>query len=340
MIKRIGWACKYVHPDQSLSRKQLAEVEQPMNTRSTTLRWLSNQTPATAEQRMWEIAQHNVASALRLVEYAGAMVPERRMVRLSSDLCPMYTHPSWATWWQKADVQAMVQQEFAKIGEAARRLDVRLSFHPGQFVALASDRPDVVTRSIAEFEYHADMIRWMGYGKKFQDFKCNVHISGKQGPAGIKAALKLMTPEARNCITIENAEYTWGIDASLELAKDCALVLDVHHHLLNSIGEYIQPTDNRVHRMWESWRGVRPVIHYSISREAFIGNTPGLPDIHQMVTSKQANISSLRAHSDWYPNAACNDWILEFWQHADIVCEAKQKNLAAQQLYNYSQGIV
>ena len=52
--------------------------------------------------------------------------------------------------------------------------------HPGQFVVLASVTPDIVERSIAEFEYHANLIRWMGYGKVFQDFKCNVHISGKQ----------------------------------------------------------------------------------------------------------------------------------------------------------------
>jgi UV DNA damage repair endonuclease len=95
---------------------------------------------------------------------------------------------------------------------------VRLSFHPGQFCVLASESNEIVERSIEEFEYHADMARWMGYGKTFQDFKINVHISGRKGPAGIQSALKRLSPEARNCITIENDEMTWGIDASLELA--------------------------------------------------------------------------------------------------------------------------
>jgi UV DNA damage endonuclease len=41
---------------------------------------------------------------------------------------------------------------------------------------LASENPGIVDRSILEFEYHADLARWMGYGKTFQDFKINVHI--------------------------------------------------------------------------------------------------------------------------------------------------------------------
>ena len=126
---------------------------------------------------------------------------------------------------------------------------------------LASDNDDIVERSIEEFEYHVDMVRWMGFGRTFQDFKVNVHISGRQGPAGIKAVLGRLSPEARNCITIENDENKWGLEASLELANDVALVLDIHHHWVNS-GEYIEPNDDRCSRIIDSWRGIRPALHY------------------------------------------------------------------------------
>ncbi|MCQ6458593.1 hypothetical protein, partial [Vibrio parahaemolyticus] len=84
------------------------------------------------------------------------------------------------------DVQATCEIEFAKIGNIARQQDVKLSFHPGQFTVLASDNPDVVNRSIDEFEYHTDMARMMGYGDRFHSdgFKINVHISGRNGPRG------------------------------------------------------------------------------------------------------------------------------------------------------------
>jgi UV DNA damage repair endonuclease len=220
----------------------------------------------------------------------------------------------------------------SSIGQVARANDIRLSFHPGQFCVLASDRGDVVDNSIVEFEYHCDIIRYLGYGKQFQDFKCNVHISGKQGPEGIRKALKLLSPEARNCLTIENAEYTWGLDASLELVKDCALVLDVHHHWIAS-GEYIQANDPRIQQIITSWRGVRPAMHYSVSREMVLPefDSEMLPNLAEL-KSKGFTSAKLRAHSDYYWNNAVNNWAASHSVWADIMCEAKQKNLASVQL--------
>jgi UV DNA damage endonuclease len=172
----------------------------------------------------------------------------------------------------------------------------------------------------------------MGYGRSFQDFKCNVHVGGKLGPDGIKAAMRRLSPEARNCLTIENAEFTWGLDASLELVDTCALVLDIHHHWINS-GEYIEPTDPRFKRVCDSWRGVRPVIHYSVSREDCLAeHDPSTkPDLRQL-KALGFTAAKLRAHSDYYWNSAVNTWALTFSPVADIMCESKQKNLASTQL--------
>jgi hypothetical protein len=178
------------------------------------------------------------------------------------------------------------------------------------------------------------MVRWMGFGQKFQDFKINVHISGKRGPAGIRDALKRLSPEARNCITIENDENVWGIDSSLELADDCALVLDLHHHWIRT-GEYIQATDPRLLRIIDSWRGVRPALHYSVSREDYLVNfdTTVMPD-HRLLLEDGYKKQKLRAHSDFYWNQAANDWALSFWDQFDIQCESKSKNLGSEQVYN------
>jgi UV DNA damage endonuclease len=270
----------------------------------------------------------------KLIERVATLPANRRMVRLGSEMLQGYTEKDWIGWWQQKDVQAHLEKIFAPIGETARRLDVRLSFHPGQFCVLASENPGIVERSIEEFEYHADMARWMGYGKSFQDFKINVHISGKRGPAGIIDTLGRLSPEARNCITIENDENSWGIDASLELAEHCALVLDIHHHWIRT-GDYIQPTDDRVLRIVDSWRGVRPAMHYSVSREDYlVDHTADVAPNYAELLESGHKKQKLRAHSDFYWNQATTDWALSFWDQFDIQCESKGKNLASEQVYN------
>jgi UV DNA damage endonuclease len=175
----------------------------------------------------------------------------------------------------------------------------------------------------------------LGYGKRFQDFKCNVHISGRKGPQGIIDALKRLSPEARNTITIENDENKWGLEHSLELVDHCALVLDIHHHWCRE-GEYIRPTDDRYKRVIDSWRSVRPAIHYSYSRAEWVDHIDNeLPNMQTLLESGYKK-AKLRAHSDWYPNAAANEWALEFLEYADIMCESKMKNLASIELYKYS----
>ena len=335
-IQRIGFACKYMHPDQTQKKKILEEIQRPLNTKSTTVQWLNRQTREVAEQRLWDIMVHNIQSYYNLIEYVGGLPNELRMVRLGSDVLPVYTQRDWAYYWRLPDVRNYCETKLARVGALARSLDVRLSMHPGQFTVLASDTPDIVDRSIEEFEYHTDVIRYMGYGRHFQDFKCNVHISGRNGPAGIKASLKRLSPEARNVITIENDENKWGIEHSLELADDLALVLDLHHTWCRE-GEYLSPNDDRFKRIVDSWRGVRPAIHYSYSRdtalpEGFAHDTmPNFPALLEAGHKK----AKLRAHSDWYPNQTVNEYALSFLEHADIMCESKMKNLASIKLYEF-----
>jgi UV DNA damage endonuclease len=335
MIKRIGFACKWLNDPAECGGMKVNAVDRDLNGRSTTMRWLREH-PAEAEQRQWDIMNHNTAAAVRLIERVATLPAERRMVRLGSEMLQGYTEKDWQSWWQQADVQAHCERIFAPIGETARRLDVRLSFHPGQFCVLASENDNIVARSIEEFEYHATMARWMGYGRSFQDFKINVHISGKRGPAGIRAALQRLSPEARNCITIENDEMSWGIDASLELANDLALVLDLHHNWIRT-GEYIDHTDDRIKRICDSWRGVRPVVHYSTSREdVIVGHTPNTKPNLDTLLAEGYKKQKLRAHSDFAWNTESNAWALSHWAWADIMVEAKGKNLASQQLYEQS----
>ena len=327
--KKIGFACKWIDTPEQVNGIKSTDPAKELNTGTTTVAWLNRQTREVAEQRLWDLMVHNIQSIHKLVERVGNLDESLRMVRLSSDILPVYTERNWSYFWRRSDVRDFCSTAFAKVGDVARSRGVRCSFHPGQFTVLASNNPTIVDRSIEEFEYHADMARWMGYGQQFQDFKINVHISGRLGPQGIKDVLGRLSPEARNCITIENDEMCWGIDASLELAEHCALVLDIHHHWIRT-GDYIQASDDQVKRVIDSWRGQRPVIHYSLSREDYLidHDTTQAPNYGLLLESGYKK-SKLRAHSDFYWNSASNDWALTFLDQFDIMCESKGKNLAS-----------
>jgi UV DNA damage endonuclease len=110
-------------------------------------------------------------------------------------------------------------------------------------------------------------------------------------------------------------------------------VLDIHHHWVKT-GEYISHNDHRVKMVLESWRGVRPTMHYSVTKEDYLPDhptdvRPNLESLLQQGYKKQ----KLRAHSDYYWNSAVNEWAIQFWPDFDIMCESKAKNLASIKFY-------
>ena len=339
MTKRIGFACKWIDHAGQVNGIDAKDDAKKYNTGGTTVAWLNRQSKDVAEQKLWDIMASNIESTRLLVERVGQLDQNLRMVRLSSDMLPVYTQSDWSYFWRRVDVREYCERNLLAIGDSARRSNTRLSFHPGQFTVLASINPGIVDRSIDEFEYHADLARWMGFGKTFQDFKINVHISGKEGPDGIRRAHARLSPEARNCITIENEENAWGLDDCLTISDLVPIVLDVHHHWIKT-SNYIQPTDPRVDSVVQSWRGVRPTMHYSVSREDYlVDHDTSVKPEYATLLENGFKKQKLRAHSDFYWNQPVNEWALSFLNQFDIMCESKGKNLASFALHKQAKQL-
>ncbi|MDO7898362.1 UV DNA damage repair endonuclease UvsE [Pseudomonas citrulli] len=326
---RIGFACQYRHPERGLSTGELKGIESPFNPRTTTLRWMDGVSAQVARDKLVEVVTHNLDAQLRLIAYVAELPPTLRMLRLSSDLLPFYSHPKVHGFYLDPAIQRQLEKGFASMGGLARARDIRLSFHPGQYCVLGSDKPAVVENSIAEFEYHADMIRMMGYGRRFQDFKCNVHIAGRLGGEGIRAIWQRLSEVARHCITFENDEKTYGVDDCLQLADLAPVVLDIHHCWIHE-NDYLAPDSPRVDRIIESWRGVRPTMHYSQPPERL--QALGFDADHKLEMAALLAVVSKRdlyGHSARMWNHWTNAYARQFMDRFDIMLEAKDKNLAA-----------
>ncbi|WP_312756810.1 UV damage endonuclease UvsE [Pantoea brenneri] len=314
---KLGFACKYLNHDG----KQFFPF------RATTRKRFLSLPHDQRNQLIYEISVTNLNQLYLTLEQLATLPEPLRMMRIGSDLLPLYTVPEATSLF--AAFLPELHPLFARCGELARAHQIRLSFHPGQYTVLASDNPDVVSRALEDVEYHTLCACLMGYGQRFQDFKINIHMNGKAGFDGFKRSFGQLSEEARRMLTVENDEISCSLDDVLQAAALCPVVLDIHHHWVKE-NQFIQPDDARIAAIIASWRGVRPVLHYSISQEGMIP-PQGWPDQQQLGVSK----SKLRAHSDYYFNDTLNDWALSF-QDFDIMCEVKMKNLAREQLYQWA----
>lgn len=314
---KLGFACKYLNHDG----KQFFPF------RATTRKRFLSLPHDQRNQLIYEISVTNLNQLYLTLEQLATLPEPLRMMRIGSDLLPLYTVPEATSLF--AAFLPELHPLFARCGELARAHQIRLSFHPGQYTVLASDNPDVVSRALEDVEYHTLCACLMGYGQRFQDFKINIHMNGKAGFDGFKRSFGQLSEEARRMLTVENDEISCSLDDVLQAAALCPVVLDIHHHWVKE-NQFIQPDDARIAAIIASWRGVRPVLHYSISQEGIIP-PQGWPDQQQLGVSK----SKLRAHSDYYFNDTLNDWALSF-QDFDIMCEVKMKNLAREPLYQWA----
>lgn len=314
---KLGFACKYLNHDG----KQFFPF------RATTRKRFLSLPHDQRNQLIYEISVTNLNQLYLTLEQLATLPEPLRMMRIGSDLLPLYTVPEATSLF--AAFLPELHPLFARCGELARAHQIRLSFHPGQYTVLASDNPDVVSRALEDVEYHTLCACLMGYGQRCQDFKINIHMNGKAGFDGFKRSFGQLSEEARRMLTVENDEISCSLDDVLQAAALCPVVLDIHHHWVKE-NQFIQPDDARIAAIIASWRGVRPVLHYSISQEGIIP-PQGWPDQQQLGVSK----SKLRAHSDYYFNDTLNDWALSF-QDFDIMCEVKMKNLAREQLYQWA----
>ena len=165
VIPKIGFACKYIDLPEQVNGIKPTDDCKKYNTGTTTVAWLNRQSKAAAEEKLWSLMKTNIYAVKKLVEKVGSLNANCRMVRISSDILPCYTHADWSYFWQRADVVQYAERAFSQVGDIARRDNVRLSMHPGQFCCIASDNDGIIARSIEELEYHANIAKWLGFAK-------------------------------------------------------------------------------------------------------------------------------------------------------------------------------
>jgi UV DNA damage endonuclease len=188
------------------------------------------------------------------------------MYRMSSDLAPYATHPDMP---QFHNMVAESDAELAAFGQRARAMDLRLSFHPSQFVLLNSPDPELTAKSIWDLASQAEMLDRMGLGP---EAVMVTHVGGTYDDRAASRARWIkgyeQCPEpVRRRLVLENDDIRFSAADVLWIHERCGvpLILDYQHFwCLNPEGLDLRDALERVVRSWPE--GVRPKIHFSSPR--------------------------------------------------------------------------
>ena len=188
------------------------------------------------------------------------------MYRMSSDLAPYVTHPDLPQFHGQIRECAL---ELRELGARARRMDLRLSFHPSQFVVLNSPDPSLVAKSVADLTAQAEMLDCMELGP---EAVVVIHVGGVYGDKVSSRDRWVATfaglPEVvRRRLVLENDDTRFSAADILDIHERTGvpLVFDYQHHWCNNPEDLeIGPTLARCIASWP--HRVRPKVHFSSPR--------------------------------------------------------------------------
>jgi UV DNA damage endonuclease len=247
-----------------------------------------------------------------------------RMYRISSNLAPYATHPDLPQFHGQIDE---CREELARVGAKARDLDIRLSFHPGQYTVLNSPRVDVAEAAARDVVYQADLLDALGCGP---EARIVIHVGGVYGDraAAIDRFVEryaALPEHAQERLVVENDEISYSVVDTLAIHErtGVSLVWDILHHRINNPAGL--PDVEVCRRCLATWpAGQVPKIHYSSERVA-------QPPVEQMADGEARAKRSGRPgqHDDWIDG----DDFITFMTgmgdtRFDVMLEAKQKDLA------------
>ncbi|MHA1904741.1 MAG: UV DNA damage repair endonuclease UvsE [Candidatus Thorarchaeota archaeon] len=180
--------------------------------------------------------------------------------RITSDLVPFASHPICEYDWQ-----SHFTKKLARIGRYSKRAGIRLSMHPGQYNVLNSPNERVLTNTISELEYHADILDLIGADKSA---KIQIHVGGMyddkvQAMDRFLSNFDELDRKVSRRLVIENDERIYSVLDCLSLNENAGIpvVLDTLHHEANNSGLEIKEAIELTSRTWKD--DGPPIVDYS-----------------------------------------------------------------------------
>ena len=256
-------------------------LDAPIRFRTATHRYVSGLDPDARRDYLAAIARDNAAALAAAVERCAEL--GIGAFRINSQILPLATHP--VTGYTLAeldpgDVDA-IERAFVAVRPLAVARQVRLSFHPDQFVVLNSERDGVREASVAELEFQCRVAELVGADT------VTLHVGGAAGgkPAALdrlRRTLDGLSPRARARLAFENDDRLFTVEDLLPLCREAGLglVYDSHHHRCNPDALDVEEASLRAAETWAvrdpaaGFAAREPYFHVSSPRDGWDARNP------------------------------------------------------------------
>jgi UV DNA damage endonuclease len=233
------------------------------------------------DTRRWQKNPHLKCSLELLDKVLDYLKSEKLdMYRLSSDIAPYATHPDLP---QFHSMVADSDAELRAFGAKAKAYDIRLSFHPSQYVLLNAPNPELTKKSIWDLSSQAEMLDRM----ELDDEAVMItHVGGVYDDREASRARWIdgwnACPEhVQRRLVLENDDIRFSAADVLWIHERTGvrLIFDYQHMwCLNPERLDMRDTLERFLATWPAGRG-RPKMHFSSPRTE-------LREIKQKITPK------------------------------------------------------
>jgi len=249
----------------------------------------------------------NLTSTYNMLDYCHTN--NINLYRMTSELFPFmefYNLEDLPNWTR-------IKTLLLKIGNKAKRYDIRLSFHPDKLSMSNMVDDKKVAVSVDRINKHALIMDYMGL-EMTPFYHINIHIFSykEKQKAMVKFIenFELLSESSKKRLTLENDDYDTGFTVKdlsyVSNIVNIPIVFDSHHHNCHNTnidGSELTVGDATMLAK-QSWGNIKPIAHHSSSKR-----------LYEDATARD------KAHADYiYTKFPSNGFDLEI--------EAKAKELA------------
>lgn len=281
-------------------------LDAPIRFRTATHRYVATLAEDDGRVYLAGIARDNARALGEAIMHCAAL--GIGAFRIGSGILPLSTHPTSGYTLPDLDDDGRITAVFRHAGALAIEHDVRLSFHPDQFVVLNSERADVVESSLAEMRAQAYVAGLVG-----ADVLTLHPGSFAGGPVAalerLERGIDRLSDAAHQRLALENDDRRFSPALLLPFCERLGvpMVYDVHHHRCTPDALDVSAASDRAAA---TWNDREPHFHVSSPRDGWSAADP-------------------RPHADYVARDDLPDAWLDRPITVDIEAKAKERAVLA-----------